>query len=83
MKHISSFEGNFNNVPEYEFTIEETNAIQIKLMEGYSNPLDWISAYSESFRTLIEQEPMLAQRYYEDPEECVEYIREALKKTLH
>lgn len=62
------------------FSLEETNAIQMKLMEGSDDPIAWIDSYAESFRKLLEAEPQLHEQYEKDPDACVRYIN---TKLLH
>lgn len=82
MIHASPFENPaFNKNP---FSLEETNTIQMALMEDDgSDPVEWIDAYSLRFRQLIDQEPNLHERYLQDPDACIAYIKNALKKTIH
>lgn len=84
-QHFSSFE----NQPQESthshdaFSLEETNAIQIELMEAAGgNPIEWIQMYTAAFRELIEEEPELHDLYIRDHSACIAYIQENLKKRV-
>lgn len=69
----------------HRFTLEETNAMQMELMEqSHLDPEMWIEVYSAAFRELIENDPALHERYIADSKGVLAEIRATLeKRTLH
>ncbi len=83
MAQHSPFEaGEVNTtIPEQELSLEETNEVQLMLMEM------WASTYGEAFRMLIKSDPTLVERYHENPEaytaEIMGALEEIKKLSLH